>query len=151
MKKLEIDEVENLGILNSYLLKVTKIDFVTRIEKCALDDRCTEVEIKEFLRKNYPGAQSPEKLSKDDKELLSLLLRYYCQCNKQHEKFKKTHEAIRLAVPERLPSLGFYDVANYRCLNKHRDNKIQEEISLAIREPFLVLSCYDSVVESMVV
>lgn len=147
MKKLNESEMEKLVLLNAYLLKATGTNFISKLENCALNDSCSELEAKDFLKKNYPGAQYPENLSKDDRELLSLLLRYYCQCNKQHEKFKKTHEAIKLATPERLPSLGFYDVADYHHLNKHRDKKIQEEIILAIPEPLLILSCHDSMVE----
>ena len=113
MKKLNESEMERLILLNAYLLTATGTNFILKLENCALNDSCSELEAKDFLKKNYPGAQNPENLSKDDKMLLSLLLRYYVQKNKKHEKFKKTHEEIKLAVPKLLPSLEYYDRAYY--------------------------------------
>jgi len=114
MKKLSELEFEKMEILNSYLLKAVKIDFMARIEKCALSDACTELEIKEFLRKEYPGSENPDSLSQDDREFLSLLMRYYRQKNKEHDKLKK-EDAIKLAVPEPKPSLDFYDAIPSGC------------------------------------
>jgi len=108
MKRLNDYEMENLLVLNPYLQKVTGFDFISRIEKCAESEKCTELEVKKFLKESYPGAENPNTLTSDDKIFLSLFLRYYCQKCKEYSKNRKS-DTVKLAAPHPRPSLEFYD------------------------------------------
>ena len=104
MKKLDYNEMESLELLNSF----TEINFISHIEKYAENEACTELEVKKFLKENYPGAENPKNLTDDDRIFLSLLLRYYCQKCKEYSKNKKS-DTVKLAAPHPRPSLEFYD------------------------------------------
>jgi len=82
----------HLKILNGSLLSVTGINFLNVLSDYAKNDKITELEVKLFLKKNYPGADTPQNLSKDDKIHLALLNWYYDQKLAEHEELARDNE-----------------------------------------------------------
>jgi len=81
--------ISHLQTLFSCLLQVTGVDFQSRLADKAKDDRVTELEIKDFLRKNYPGADVPKNLTSEDKVHLDLLMNFYLRKVDEHDIISK--------------------------------------------------------------
>lgn len=109
MKKLKKEEEGYMQTLNAYIKGVTGIDFVDKMEELAIYEKVSELEVRDFFRKNYPGADRPEELSRGDKQTLSLFLRYYCQKVKEHSCAYEKADATKLAHPNPRPDLNYYD------------------------------------------
>lgn len=109
-KGLQMDEERKMHQVNECLKTVTGIDFMEEMEKFALNDNISELQVKEFLRTKYPGADEPESLSDEDRQKMSLFLRYYFQKEEEHSRLYEEADATRIASPHHKPDLSFYDM-----------------------------------------
>lgn len=109
MSYLEKLQLERLG--NS-LHHVMGINFLSVIEDYAINEKITECEVSQFLKKNYPGADKNVKLCQDDKHHLFLLMKYYFQKVEEHDKIESSNET-KVACCQPTPNLDDYSEVVY--------------------------------------
>ena len=82
MKNFSLKKMSSLLFLNKELLVETGVNFMEKLTDLANNDKKTELDCHEFIKKNYPVKTG---LSLEDKSNISLLLEFYLEKVDQHD------------------------------------------------------------------